>query len=93
MLRGNSALLDYSGVCDGCVFVRYQYDPNPRVSDSMSHIWHALVSDPKKTVDAHFEPICNELLKEMGGRLWRNREASCNGMADLLQVTDSLPPF
>jgi len=25
------------------------------------------------------------LLQEMGGRLWRNREASCNALSDLLQ--------
>ena len=65
---------------------RYQYDPNPRVSEAMSHIWHALVPEPKKTVDANFNAIAVELLGEMGGRLWRNREASCSGMADLLQV-------
>eukprot|EP00873_Tetraselmis_striata_P043262 jgi/Tetstr1/463526/TSEL_008405.t1 len=64
---------------------RYQYDPNPRVSEAMSHIWHALVPDPKATVDANYAPICKELLKEMGGRLWRNREASASGLADLLQ--------
>lgn len=65
---------------------RYQYDPNPRVSEAMSHIWHALVPEPKKAVDASFDQICTELLREMGGRLWRNREACCAGMADLLQV-------
>ena len=27
----------------------------------------------------------NMLLQEMGGRLWRNREASCNALSDLLQ--------
>lgn len=52
----------------------------------MSHIWHALVPDPKATVDANYAPICKELLKEMGGRLWRNREASASGLADLLQA-------
>ncbi|DBB07277.1 TPA: hypothetical protein ACH3X3_008782 [Trebouxia sp. C0006] len=64
---------------------RYQYDPNARVRDSMSHIWRALVTEPKKTVDEHFGAILQELLKEMGGRLWRNREASCNALSDLLQ--------
>lgn len=77
----------------------------------MSHIWRALVPEPKKTVDQHFGAILQELLKvlsgashlvstpedcglhvnvyvpmqEMGGRLWRNREASCNALSDLLQ--------
>lgn len=30
--------------------------------------------------------IADELLGEVGGRLWRNREAACLGLADLLQV-------
>ncbi|KAK9810293.1 hypothetical protein WJX72_008148 [[Myrmecia] bisecta] len=64
---------------------RYQYDPNGRVRDSMAHIWRALVAEPKKTVDEHFDAIVAELLKEMGGRLWRNREASCLALSDLLQ--------
>ena len=42
---------------------RYQYDPNARVRDSMSHIWQALVAEPKKTVDEHFGAILQELLK------------------------------
>lgn len=42
---------------------RYQYDPNARVRDSMSHIWRALVAEPKKTVDQHFAAILQELLK------------------------------
>jgi len=42
---------------------RYQYDPNARVRDSMSHIWRALVAEPKKTVDEHFGAILQELLK------------------------------
>lgn len=42
---------------------RYQYDPNARVRDSMTHIWRALVAEPKKTVDEHFGAILQELLK------------------------------
>ena len=50
------------------------------------HIWRSLVDDPRKAVDEHFGAIMGELLREMGGRLWRNRQAACTGMADLLQV-------
>lgn len=52
----------------------------------MAHIWRSLVDDPKSTVDRHFDAIARELLSEMGGRLWRNRQASSAAMADLLQV-------
>ena len=65
---------------------RYQYDPNGRVRDAMSHIWAALVPEPRTALDAHFGAIADELLREMGGRMWRNREAAALGLADLLQV-------
>ena len=68
-----------------CTAGRYQYDPNQRVQDAMGHIWRSLVDDPKKTVDAHFGAIMSELLREMGGRLWRNRQAACAALSDLLQ--------
>jgi hypothetical protein len=32
-----------------------------------------------------------ELLGELGGRLWRNREAAALGLSDLLQVRVTLP--
>ena len=35
--------------------------------------------------------IADELLREMGGRMWRNREAACLGLADLLQASVCLP--
>lgn len=64
---------------------RYQYDPNPRVRDGMTNIWRVLVEEPRKAVDAHFDVILPELLREMGGRLWRNREAAALALSDLLQ--------
>lgn len=75
---------------------RYQHDPNPRVREGMTNIWRLLVSEPRRAVDEHFRPILAELLREMGGRLWRNREAAALATADLLQgrrwaeVKDSL---
>ena len=34
----------------------------------------------------HMDAIAAELVKDMGSRLWRNREASCHALAALLQV-------
>lgn len=51
----------------------------------MTNIWRMLVKDPRSAVDQHFSTILRELLKEMGGRLWRNREAASLALADLLQ--------
>jgi proteasome component ECM29 len=69
---------------------RYQYDPNARVRDAMAHIWRALVPEPKKALEAHFGAVAAELLREMGGRLWRSREAACAALADLLQARRGL---
>ena len=65
---------------------RYQYDPNPRVRDAMAYIWRALVPEPRKALEAHFDAVAAELLREMTGRLWRSREAACAALGDLLQV-------
>jgi hypothetical protein len=65
---------------------RYQYDPNPRVREAMGAIWRALVPEPRAAVEAHWDAIAAELLGELGGRLWRNREAAALGLADLLQA-------
>ena len=43
-----------------------QYDPNPRVRDSMTAIWRALVAEPRKAVDEHYSAIMKELLKVRG---------------------------
>ncbi|KAJ5408305.1 hypothetical protein N7509_002188 [Penicillium cosmopolitanum] len=64
---------------------RYRFDPNPNVQRSMNTIWQALVKDPTVVVDAHFEPIMEDLLKSMlSGREWRARQASCAAVADLV---------
>ena len=39
-----------------------------------------------QVVDEHFTAIVKEVLAEMGGRLWRNREAACSALSDLMQV-------
>lgn len=54
----------------------------------MGAIWQALVPEPRAAVDAHWDAIAGELLQELGGRLWRNREAAALGLVDLLQVPD-----
>eukprot|EP00850_Spirogloea_muscicola_P022838 SM000314S12182 [mRNA] locus=s314:99165:108197:+ [translate_table: standard] len=64
--------------------LRYQYDPNRGIQDAMTHIWRALVVDPKATVDKHLDAILEDLLASAGSRLWRSREASCLALSDLL---------
>ena len=64
---------------------RYRFDPNTNVRNSMNDIWAAIVKDPIKTIDLHFDSIMNDLLKNILGKEWRVREASCAAIADLVQ--------
>ncbi|GJP72793.1 hypothetical protein CLOP_g3551 [Closterium sp. NIES-67] len=64
--------------------LRMMYDPNRPLAEAAGHIWRALVREPKATVDKHFDGIVEDLLGNVTGRLWRNREAACLALADLL---------
>ena len=64
---------------------RYQFDPSPRIQQSMSSIWEALVSEQTKTIDLYFQPILDDLILHLTSNLWRNRESSCMALADLLR--------
>ena len=64
---------------------RYRFDPNTNVRNSMNDIWAAIVKDPVMTIDLHFDSIMNDLLKNILGKEWRVRQASCAAVADLVQ--------
>jgi proteasome component ECM29 len=63
---------------------RYQFDPNPRVNQTMKSIWRSLVKDNQKTIDTYFNEIMDDLLQGLGNRQWRIREASCAAITDLV---------
>lgn len=64
---------------------RYRFDPNPNVQRSMNDIWSALVKNPTAVIDEYFDPIMDDLLKNILGKEWRTRQASCAAIADLVQ--------
>ena len=64
---------------------RYRFDPNTNVRIAMNDIWSALVKDSTATIDSHFDLIMNDLLKNILGKEWRSRQASCAAIADLVQ--------
>ncbi|KAK9463258.1 proteasome stabiliser-domain-containing protein [Lipomyces oligophaga] len=68
---------------------RYRFDPNLAVQQSMKDIWNALVLDSSTIVEAHFDDILSELLKRMGDKEWRVRQASCAALQDLLDTADA----
>jgi proteasome component ECM29 len=63
---------------------RMLHDPNKGVADAAAAIWAALVADPRAALDEHFDAIVAELLRDLGGRLWRAREAAAGALADAL---------
>lgn len=65
---------------------RYRFDPIFAVSKSMTDIWTALIKDGPKTIRDNFEIILNEILKNMGNKEWRVRQASAAALANLLQT-------
>ncbi|KAJ1925584.1 proteasome component M29, partial [Tieghemiomyces parasiticus] len=67
---------------------RSLYDPAPPVQTAMATIWRALVPDPPATLTAHFKAIMTDLLKNLGNRQWRVREASARAVADLIGTRD-----
>lgn len=71
---------------------RYRFDPNTQVSQSMNDIWIALVKDSLKTVRENFNIILDEVLKGMGSKEWRVRQASGAALNELLQ-TQSLEQY
>lgn len=42
---------------------RMQFDSNKGVQEAAAAIWTALVPEPRKTLDAHFDAIMGDLIK------------------------------
>ena len=67
------------------VLFRYRFDPNTNVRIAMSDIWSALVKNPTSTIDTYFDSIIEDLFKNILGKEWRVRQASCVALAELVQ--------
>ena len=80
---------------------RYQFDPTPRIQQSMSAIWDSVIKqDNKKIVDIYLSEILTELEQNMHNPLWRVRESCCLALSDLLKggrnlesISGKLGPF
>eukprot|EP00817_Percolomonadidae_sp_ATCC50343_P008168 CAMPEP_0117433086 /NCGR_PEP_ID=MMETSP0758-20121206/12495_1 /TAXON_ID=63605 /ORGANISM="Percolomonas cosmopolitus, Strain AE-1 (ATCC 50343)" /LENGTH=1615 /DNA_ID=CAMNT_0005223493 /DNA_START=128 /DNA_END=4972 /DNA_ORIENTATION=- len=60
---------------------RYQYDPNPLISDSMGRLWSSLVDNTQATVKQYTPQIMKELLRGISSSLWRVRQSSIDALA------------
>ena len=64
---------------------RYQFDPTPKIQQSMSAIWNSLVAEPTKTVDKYLMEIVQELQSNLTSNQWRVRESCCGAIQDLMR--------
>ncbi|ODV60780.1 Ecm29p [Ascoidea rubescens DSM 1968] len=78
LLKSNSSLIPK--------LYRYRFDANESVSKTMNDMWNILITDSSKTILSHHDIIFNELVRGMGSREWRVRQASCIALIDLLEV-------
>ncbi|KAI8428500.1 hypothetical protein MSG28_007292 [Choristoneura fumiferana] len=69
---------------------RYRFDPTPRIQNSMTSIWHALVPNTQATVHKYHKEILDDLVANMTSNQWRVRMSCCNALADLLRGATSL---
>ncbi|KDR13581.1 proteasome-associated protein ECM29 homolog isoform X2 [Zootermopsis nevadensis] len=79
---------------------RYQFDPTPKIQNSMTSIWHAIVPETQKTIDLYHKEILADLLANLTAPQWRVRLSCCLALADFLRgggsrsmsdCVDSLP--
>lgn len=64
---------------------RYQFDPNPRIQQSMCSIWDQLTKNDKKIIDLYLVEILADLEKHMLDPTWRVRESCCLALCDILK--------
>lgn len=64
---------------------RYQFDPNPRIQQSMSSIWDELTKSDKKIIDLHLLEILADIEAHMLDPTWRVRESCCLALCDILK--------
>jgi proteasome component ECM29 len=74
---------------------RYQFDPNPKISENMKNIWESVVDNPTTTIKAYWSEIMTEVLAQVTSRTWRTREACCRAMGELVygRTYEELHPY
>ncbi|KAJ2947108.1 hypothetical protein O0L34_g16457 [Tuta absoluta] len=69
---------------------RYRFDPTPRIQNSMSSIWHAIVPNTQHTVHKYHKEILDDLVANLTSPQWRVRMSCCNALSDLLRGAQNL---
>ncbi|KAI5643789.1 hypothetical protein NE865_04185 [Phthorimaea operculella] len=69
---------------------RYRFDPTPRIQNSMTSIWHAIVPNTQHTVHKYHKEILDDLVANLTSPQWRVRMSCCNALSDLLRGAQNL---
>ncbi|XP_011343237.1 proteasome adapter and scaffold protein ECM29 isoform X2 [Ooceraea biroi] len=65
---------------------RYQFDPTPRIQQSMASIWRAVVPSTTKAIEQYHKEILTDVTDNLTNNEWRVRIGCCNALADLLRT-------
>jgi len=68
---------------------RYQFDPTPKIQQSMASIWQALVPETNKTVELYHKEIFEDLINNLTSNQWRVRMSCCLAISDFLRAGGS----
>ncbi|XP_018049516.1 PREDICTED: proteasome-associated protein ECM29 homolog [Atta colombica] len=64
---------------------RYQFDPTPKIQQSMVSIWRAVVPSTSKAIEQYHKEILTDVTNNLTNNEWRVRISCCNALADLLR--------
>lgn len=65
---------------------RYQFDPTPKIQQSMTSIWRAVVPSTTKAIEQYHKEILTDVTDNLTNNEWRVRISCCNALADLLRT-------
>ncbi|XP_029040341.2 proteasome adapter and scaffold protein ECM29 isoform X1 [Osmia bicornis bicornis] len=65
---------------------RYQFDPTPKIQQSMSSIWRAIIPSTNKAIEQYHQEILDDIIDNLTNYEWRVRISCCNALADLLRA-------
>lgn len=65
---------------------RYQFDPTPKLQQSMSSIWREIVPSTIKALEQYHTEILDDIRNNLTNNEWRVRISCCNALSDLLRA-------
>ena len=66
---------------------RNRFAPDTKTRVAMHRLWEALIGkDTKKTVDKYFDNIVKATLPALSEQKWRERQAACDALNDILSI-------